>query len=811
VFKVESVKYSAYQQTAQADYLNGNIQDDVKVVITFSLERVFFVSTDNRLMLTPPPEVYGSFDNTRIIFAPDDTLAFQEFQVGDIVRIKYFPTSPVLSDYTITEKISDNAFRVAQSIPTLNIDASGEYIACVSAPKSLKYKYNFVSSDDAINYNNHIDGQENVFLADNITTATGFATSMYQNGSKSHHIGSAMLSFVSRINTFKLVYSITHTTKLFPFLEEGQADDLINGTPFDGLAGDKSINHPFEIDFLREQGDETDMLVLESVEAVGETGGYNEHFNSGVSDYYVESTEFKVAGQVIDGIDLDKSTDIRIIYKSNGKFTGLLRTEVTFMLVHDDFDNYNDPTQTYLENFCFCSQSGSSALNQGTDYSVFVGGLYYVNTIDVNTREITVRTFLGDKIKDNIAKSAVPRYALFVSNEQVGLPVVSQTRSRDLASIGEFVQTLPSIDLITTNTEFLLDPADQERGYKQTLPQLFMTDDVQANTSFSYSKTTPIKLLSIKNEIVAVGANDTVVLDTITASVAGSQLDPNGVQIISVNTLRPLNQSYKNTLIINRGADTTTDYVFNMSFPFIVGYREDKAIIGQSIPSEVFDLTAVGKGLSADWVRYQQAGMSLRYRITFTFSYLGKTYNQTVYKPISVNDYNSPEWDTHSITLYDQLDAPLTDGVDQFIKDEVTIVATFDKAILPNLSDLQCYFFVAKINSDGVRTSSTYDNTFKKILFGNISIEAGEILCKAKLNAEDFKSDVRIWCRLFEREGTEIPDCVIIAEGGEYMYNESGSGFLIPEICGEPTTFYIIDSLGEKLKDSEGNRFPILG
>lgn len=805
MLKIEGVKYKSFAQSATADYLHGNLQDETEAVITYSLERVVFVSPDNIIWLTPSPSLLGSFDNQRIIYAADSEDAFKEFQVGDAI---YISSTAISGSFTIEEKISDNTIRVAESLITQGISTDGEFIACTGAPKSLRYKYNIIGSDDNISYINHLDGEEQSYTLDNISTVSvGSANMMNAVGSKSHQQGSARLDYTDKINTYKLVFTITHKFRLFPFLKDSYIESLVNGTVIEDLSGLLSLNHIFQIDLLRDKDDETDMISAELIDAVGNAGSYNEHFNTGNTGYYVESVAYRVDGNDASALDIDKQTEVKITYKSDGKFTGSFRTEITFLAIHDDFDNYYDKDQDYLQNFCFASQVLTIASNTANGYKVFTG--YYNQTIvDADTLEVTVRVFLGSNIKANINKSGSKRYALFISSEQNGLSVANMQRSRDLIALTEFVESLPSLNMVSDSTDFWLDPADQESGYIAILPELFMTDDVVAVSKIMAPKATPISLVSIKNEIVAVGTK-TVILDSATSSLSGFMTDSDGGQMLNVSMVRPLNQSYKTTLTVKRSTDNATHFIYDMSFPFVVGYRDDLAIVGQQIPSEVYNFGTTGNGLSCDWWKYQNAGMSIYYRITYTFDYNGKRYTQQTQKQINLNDYSSPEWTTKSIKLYDANGDELLDGSDAFIKGAVSIVAKFDKSILPNSSDVECYFFINTTGNNGYRTSSTYDNTYKKIVFGSVGQVSGEIVCTASLDAEDFKTDVRIWCRLLEKILITPADCILISEEEDEFVLEDISGYLVPETCGV-TENYLIDSFGNILADSTGDTLEAL-
>lgn len=802
MLKVESIKYSSFNQSAQADYLHGNLQDDITIVMKYSIERVVFISEDRPIWLTPPPYVLGSVDNTKIIFDAEGQQSFAEFYVGDEI---YVSTPTSTGNTTVVEKIDANTIRVAGIIPSVEVTNNTAFIACKKAPPSIRYRYNFLSTDDSITYLNHLDNQEQLYEGNNVPSVVGAPITLTAQGSKSHQLGDVVTRCLEINNTYKFIYELTHRTKLFPIVKDGYVQALQNNTLFDDWAGALSYNYAYNIELLKEDDNETDKISVEGVES-GNTGSYNEHFNTGITGFSIQSIEYKLAGNVIDALDYNGTTNVKVVYKSDGKFLPTLKTEVTFVGVHEDFDNYLDTNQFYLDNFCYGRAGTSGILNIGNSYRVFTD--FSQTILDSSNLLVEFKVSLGSGIKTNIEKSDPKKYALFITAEQNGLTVPLQVRSRDLVDISEFVETLPVAQLINTTSQFWLDPADLESGYIQELPETFMTDDVLAVSQFSFPKTLPLKVVSVKNEIVAVGSS-TVVLDSISTSLASSPLDPNGIQIPSVSTLRPLSQSYKSNLLIGRGTDTATDYVFNMVYPFIVGYREDKSILNQSIPSEVFEIGAVGNGLSSDWYRYTDAGMSIKYRVTYVLEYLGKNYSQVYEKPINVNDYDNPEWTAKSIKLYNESNVELIDGSTPFIKGNVTIKAIFDRDVLPSPSDIECYFFIAKTGEDGYRTSSTYENSFKKIIFGSLNVVGGEVVAIGELDAEDFKADVRIWCRLFEKTGDPLPPCVLISEEGDYLIHEI-NGYLVPESCGEIDTDQIFDSQSNYLTDSLGNRFKAL-
>jgi hypothetical protein len=807
--KIEGITYGSYASIDEADFEQSNILDNKTIRIRFSLERSVFISPDNQIYLTPPIGVLESVDNVRIIYAPDDQLAFEEFQEGDEIVISY----EGLKYYTIEEKINSQTIRVATStipLDTFILVEPNTFIACTKAPSALKYYYNFISDQDSIDYINHLDNETNLLTVSGINTTTvGYGSMLTDTGSKSHQIGSVRLDFVDRINDYKLVFEIVHRVRQYPFLKENYISLLEENKPLEDWAGDLSYSHIFNIEMLKELNVDKDKISLEYTENKGNTGAFNESFNTGNTGFSVESVEYKVGSLVVDSIDFNQLTKVKVVYKSNGQFTGTFKTELALLGVQEDYEYYKDKTQTYEQNFCLGVAGTSGIINLSTPYMVFTE--YSHTIINADTLEINAKVYLGDAIKANLNKSEVKKYLLSVTSEISSNSPSQQVRSRDIVDIAEFSENLPMLNIISTNTKFWLDPAPLNSGFEFDSADTFMTDDVQAVVEFSYPESMPIKLLTITNQVIASDGTQEIILDSQVSPVSGYPLDPFGVQLINVDQLRPLNQSYKSNTVISRGTDTSGNRVFNIAFPFVVGYREDKPILGQAAPVEFFVNGAVGNGLSSDWYKYEaETGWSIYYRVKYTYEYLGKSYSQSAVKLFTIHDYDDPEWTAKSIKIYDENDIELINGSTKFIRGNCKIVAKFSKASMPVLGDCFAYFFIARTGEDGYRTSSSYDNTFKKIIFASIQIIAGELVVTGNLDANIIASNCRIWCRIFERSENPALECVLLTEDDYLFEEEGGQYYLQPETCEIVEADYWVDNLDNNFIDNEGNSFIII-
>lgn len=810
--KVEHISYGAYV-SGSAGYEQANILDTKRIVITFSIERIVFASDDNIIHLTPPIGVLGSVDNERIIYCPDNLLAFEEFHEGDsIILVDGGTTTP----FTIEQKIDSQTIRVAEPLfdgNSYEINSNSSYIACVNAPKGLKYFYNFISDNQSENYINHLDNELNVLTTNTVNTLTiGYTYTLNNVGSKSHQIGTAVLDYIDRVNNIKLIFTITQTLRQYPFLREDYKSVLSEGEPwkpFEDWEGDLSYSHIFKIEMLQDLNIEDDKLVLESLDNKANTGAFNESFNTGTTKYSVESVEYKIGSQVIDSIDYNQLTKVKIIYKSDARFADPIKIEVALLGIQEDFDYYKDKSQTYEENFCLGIAGTTNITNISTPYRVFTDFSYTV--IDASALEVNVKVSLGDAIKANLDKSDVKKYLLLITSEPSAYTPALQKRSRDIVDFAEFSENLPTLNILNTVTKFHLDPSPLNTGFEFDIADTFMTDDVQAVSVFSYPESMPIKLIKITNQVVATNGTSTVVLDSQVSPVSGYPLDPFGVQLINVDQLRPLNQSYKANTVINRGVDSSGNRVFNMAFPFVVGYREDKPIINQNIPVDFFDNGAVGNGLSSDWYKYGvSVGWDIFYKVEYVFEYQGKTYEQETLKLFNVHDYDNPEWTAKSIKIYDESNNELISGGNKFIRGNCRIEARFSKPSMPVLGDCFGYLFIASTGQDGYRTSSTYDNTLKKIIFGSLTLVSGDLVLTGFLNANEIQSNCRIWARIFERGENPALDCVLLTEDDYLFEEEGGEYYLQPETCEVVEADFWANEIDDHFINNEGDNFIII-
>lgn len=802
---IEGKKYNGYASLSEALYLHGNILDEITVKIDYSIERIYFIDDDNHLFLTPPIGVLGSSDNERIIYARDDQSAFAEFQKGDEIVINDTLGN---SYYVIEKKLNDQTLLVEGPLPTAELSTTNSYIACSNAPSALKYFYNLKSDNQAIDYNSHLDGQTNLLTAENIdTSGSPYGFGMTQTGSKSHQIGSVTINFVERV-AVKLRFQIVHNFRLFPFLKDNYISLLEAGDPLEDWAGDLSYSHIFRLELLAGPNIEDDKIAIESNDDKGNTGAFDENFNTNTTGYSVESVEYKVGSQVVDSIDFNQLTSVKIVYKSNGQFIAPIKSELALLGVHEDYDYYKDPLQTYEQNFCMGIAGSSGILNFSSDYRVFTE--YTHTIIDANTLEINAKVSLGSAIKANLNKSSVRRYILLVTCEKTAQLPENQKRSRDIVGISEFSENLPTLNIISTHTKFILDPATEETGFEFENADTFMTDDVVAVSRFTYPSATPIKLLTITNQVIATDGTQTIVLDSFTSPVSGYAVDPFGAQNITVDQQRSLSQSYKTNVTINRGIDVIPNIVFDVAFPFVVGYRDDKALQSQTVPVEFYDNAEAGNGLTADWFKYVDAGWDIYYKIKYTYEYLGKSYSQEFQKLFYINDYDNVEWTAKSIKIYDEDNVELVSGGNKFIKGNCTIVAKFSKPSMPIIGNCFAYFFIAKTGEDGYRTSNVYDNSFKKIIFASLQIVSGELVATGTLDANIIGSNCRIWCRIFERTEEEALECVLITEDYYVFEAEDGNYYLQPETCEVVEAPYMVDNNDNVFISNEGDSFIII-
>ena len=794
--KIEKVKYLLNGVGNQNDDLKANTQDELSAIVTFSIERTIYASNDNRIVFKPFPYMIGSVDNNNVIHSPDSAL-FTEFVVGDIisaVNVQNNTTSP--SRYTIVEKKDNSTIFISPISPSVNLvheicqdpatESGRVSLSCenVTNLNNLDLFFSLTEKDSDGSYTSQIDGEEVRLTVSDFHDDYANLLNLGHIGGKSHQYFSATYRLLETRNGVKFIFYVIINFRVFPYLSEAQILSIINGEQID------NINYNLNVG-LKNYSNSAFELKDSYVDTNLQIGGFNTTFQQTNRTYEVLQVVYSNGNGLIPSLSLNSATTVRIRYRSSSNFINT-KLEVTFMVANNSYQSIKDNTKTYEEavGFNYSKHDFYTADQQGYDigYRSITTPLTFT-TIDANTIDVIFTVNFGDKILDLLAK-ADNKYILTITEYKL-------ERERSLADYNTAAKYLQPLTLFTDTSTYYYDPSSQyyditniqdplsiqpaDLRYKDVLPEVYPTDNIEAFTEIRIPKTSLADLKSFTHSLVAYNnvTNQEVSFSSQRIGLEGYVKDNiNGLDI-DVKVVQPINQGYKNEAWFSRGTDTNTDIVYNTVFNFIIPERTDKYLTTSQIPTDLFN-NGVTK-LPYNALYYEnQTNWGIVHKKELLFRKDGDDYAQITRTPVLVNDYITTSWGDSSIKIFDyDTGIELISGGQYFMRGKVRIEATFTKSVLPDINNLSAYFYLQKQNEDGVRESFTYNNPISLVERVDIQLSGMDVLVTGIIASDKVAKDCRLYCRLFE-VGDQPPNLGFLqAENGDYIQQENGGRIII--------------------------------
>jgi hypothetical protein len=355
------------------DWLLANVGDLLTIETIFEVKNAIVNGTSE-------PFIINNKDGyIELGWLTDASYRFANFRVGDIIYyFNYVDGNPAgggTGYFTIIEKRSDGEIRLspAPSSPENTEDYQGA-ISNTTPITSIRYSSNFTENSSADTFESQIDktddllGSEQTYsiakkLADDTTVSF-----MEPNGSKTWQIhpnsyiidgnqspvtieGVSIQTSPIYISTYKIV----EKTIVTPWILYSQLDNQLSGIAHKDFEITKCWKFISRIE-AAEVFTNPNFLVSEIFnKKLGNSGWFNENFNTGITKYSISAPQFKNAGNIIDSIQFD-STETEITFdidNADGIFTNdpnVIR--IGFMRVPSDPADYQNGEYASI-NFLF--------------------------------------------------------------------------------------------------------------------------------------------------------------------------------------------------------------------------------------------------------------------------------------------------------------------------------------------------------------------------------------------------------------------------------------------------------------------------
>lgn len=683
---LNDIKFRNTLDTTPINWLLANVGDEILITLDISVKEFVLNSTQNPWIVNNQDGYIAT--GTSIWITGGD---FSKFNVGDTIQIYNYVanTGPVFTT-TIVEKTSNTEIRLATNPVgwTANTNSTQDAMSLVNPVTALYYKWNFIENDEATNYYSKVDGSVQVASITGLNPAGGLLNlPMVFNGNPEYQIGYITVNEVSLTTSpvYSSNFKIKHVTRITPAMLAAQWDNAVSNLPPDYFLTTACLKYIFNIEARYNLSDPNRIQFIENDTILGNTGWFDEKYNTGVTNYYLDDLEFKDnAGTIIPTVQLlsTNNTDFKfkILNPTDSPFvSGSTKMVINFCKAANDETEYIANGRDLKHNFVWDSALLTASLTptavNGDGYSdLALRSLSNVKATIISSSEILIegKFEFNQASIDVFEESNEPRYMFWVSIQNHALTGASsdrvnvkvdfskfyyQTLFPNLISFDEskliphFIDsyTAPFIDYVSKFTE------DELVGFnlirKSTDPLV---------TSFELTKFTA-RLIAVDS----VSGND-FILEQKSINLP-NDLYVNGEQSFDLNVAMPYhvpsneirkNMIAKSLLIPIPGLGTIpipipglgTTVGYNFAYPFLVNWEYWTKLLG--VDTIFFDSTKPFNNLNQDYQKYS------------TSSYTGGTW--TVYYECDlstkVNGINASYTNRQPIKLYDRNLSPVDES-----------------------------------------------------------------------------------------------------------------------------------------------------
>jgi len=471
------------------DWLLANVGDLLTIETIFEVKNAIVNGTSE-------PFIINNKDGyIELGWLTDASYRFANFRVGDIIYyFNYVDGNPAgggTGYFTIIEKRSDGEIRLspAPSSPENTEDYQGA-ISNTTPITSIRYSSNFTENSSADTFESQIDktddllGSEQTYsiakkLADDTTVSF-----MEPNGSKTWQIhpnsyiidgnqspvtieGVSIQTSPIYISTYKIV----EKTIVTPWILYSQLDNQLSGIAHKDFEITKCWKFISRIE-AAEVFTNPNFLVSEIFnKKLGNSGWFNENFNTGITKYSISAPQFKNAGNIIDSIQFD-STETEITFdidNADGIFTNdpnVIR--IGFMRVPSDPADYQNGEYASI-NFLFDGAKVILGDPPASGYNILDPTLSVIKSafaVYQSPYKISLKLVvqMSENVQQRFLGSQTPRYLIFASLKNYALDRIDPLNDQVTLQVAfsEFTYVTADPDMIVVDKSVFLQHPDHD-------------------------------------------------------------------------------------------------------------------------------------------------------------------------------------------------------------------------------------------------------------------------------------------------------------------------------------------------------------
>lgn len=685
----------------------------------FNIGEAILVYTDvefyTQVSFSPAsPLTTGNAGNQNHLFGSGK---FANVSVGDTLRIvdtnvSNFFYNVNYQKVTVLVKYSNNEVLVSNPIlsPSTPIPNSESYSATIlmynlTEIKSMDFSYNFIENNQAFTFQNLATSQNQLYKASNIhLSSAGSPVTMIPQGGQEWQISASWLanSDVYRVSydtsNGRQIFRVRHSTIVSPLYIASQLTNTLNNIAPSYYLNGACLKYIVRISGLRSINDPNSLQFIESnPNQLGNSGWFNESFNGGAQDYFVQNVVYSDTLGVVDNLNPYIETGQTIefeIYSPAGDFTAEdQRISIGGMKLPNIASEYQNNGRTMGTNFLFANVYG------------YVNGLSYANPygnvdnfIDSWTAVVTspnVISVIVDIVfvlgtQTIFSESATPRYAFWAT---LANPTELDVNTFNKQVIWDGVKDF-NIEIEPKNTGI---NQVYKRHYEDAEDAGIIEDvttfknDECVVESFLYgtwaetpSNPDESNLTNIACQLVAKRISDGTEFLLEDWQYPITPIYQSGVPYINYSNNRIFNIP---TTEIRKPITITVENIsvgnnqFKISYPFMIRWESWVALIGAN--TDFFNTSEPNNGLNQDWFHYLTANWEIYFRTTADLYTSLSNYQFTKDLLIPINDYaTNPDYITKTVESFTTGGTQLLASGLNYIQanNDTVIKATFEKS-----------------------------------------------------------------------------------------------------------------------------------
>lgn len=396
MIRVLSRKY--YSQFVNGDTFGNNLSDYTNFLLANIGEKIQVVTRIECYWQTIGQQYTNEFQITTdttydTITRASGSFLTDGFSAGDTVTVRYLNGTWQTATATIST-VNDREMVITTISMTTGYPTPAYNFSIYGTTKlySMLFKFNLIENTGDVTFASLIDNSEQSYYINGIGTGSPRSVTAV-NGVKASNYNSLVVDDsikVAYVSTgaaapYSQIFDITFTFRLTPlFLAEQYSAIFARQAP-EYFAETKCLKPVFYYEMRQTQLNPNTQIVLIDEGNKGNTGWFNENFNAFLpAEYSVDSIEYTKNSVVVDSLQSDAATHIKIILSSTNNLFSHGNTKYTLnvMYLPIEASEYQLTQSTLFENFVFDSYFGTIGGSSGAGINSILSNISSVIASD---------------------------------------------------------------------------------------------------------------------------------------------------------------------------------------------------------------------------------------------------------------------------------------------------------------------------------------------------------------------------------------------------------------------------------------------